>query len=478
MPRTELIDIKELHLDLKNPRTIPQRSEEKAIETMISISPEKFSAVMESILDDGYLTTENIIVLEDNNQYTVKEGNRRIAILKIIHGILDKNAYTIPSNLKTRIDELTPEWLAENQKVSCCIYSPEEAHIANKIVNLTHGKAEKAGRDPWTAIAKARHNRDNKGGHEFGLNLLEKYIQHGKNINQNQKERWSGDYPITILDEALKKISDRMDFAAPKDLITAYPNIPHRSALEEILLAIGNGQIGFKEIRDKQNDFLQPYGLAPHKGASPTTSGTSNEQPNNTSGDAPSHPDNHNPNGGGTPTEISQTPEQTPPETPTPQPKPRSAQSGTPKHVKEKLKKFIPRGERSKVTAIKAEMQLLNIEKTPMAFCLLLRSAFEISAKEYCKDNGIPTGTKAKNGTQSKSLSQLLTDVVHHLTDNRTNKEMEKVLHGALTEINKSEGILSVTSLNQLVHNSDFRIPPSDICTIFGNIFPLLEAMN
>lgn len=477
MPRTELIDIKELSLDLKNPRTIPQQSEGKAIETMISISPERFSAVMESILDDGYLTTENIIVLEDDGKYIVKEGNRRIAILKIIHSILDKNDYAIPSELKTRIDRLTPEWLTDNRKISCCIYSPQEAHIANKIVNLSHAKAEKAGRDPWTAIAKARHNRDNKGSNEFGLDLLEKYLQHEKNINQNQKERWSGDYPITILDEALKKLSDRMNFAAPKDLIAAYPNISHRSTLEEILLAIGNGQIGFKEIRDKQNDFLQPYGLAPQKGTSPTTSGTSYEQPNNTSGNtpAPSQHDNHTPNGGGTPADAPQNSDQPTPTAPTTSSKPRSTQSGTPKYVKEKLKKFIPRGERPKVTAIKAEMQLLNIEKTPMAFCFLLRSAFEISAKEYCKDNNIPTETK---GTQSKSLSQLLTAVVNHLTDNRTNKEMEKVLHGALTEINKPEGILSVTSMNQLVHNPNFTIAPSDICTIFGNIFPLLEAMN
>lgn len=478
MPRTELIDIKELSLDLKNPRTIPQPSEGKAIETMISISPERFSAVMESILDDGYLTTENIIVLEDDGKYTVKEGNRRIAILKIIHGILDKNAYAIPPELKTRIDKLTPEWLAENRKISCCVYSPEEAHIANKIVNLTHAKAEKAGRDPWTAIAKARHNRDNKGSNEFGLDLLEKYLQHGKNINQYQREKWSGDYPITVLDDALKKISDRMNFAAPKDLIAAYPRIDHRAALEEILLAIGNKQIGFKEIRDKQNDFLQSYGLAPQE-AAPAAADTSNEQPHTSgNGPAPSQADNHTPNGGGTPTEAPQIPEQPTPAAPTTQSKPQSTQLGTPRYVKDKLTKFTPRGERSKVTAIKKEMQILNLEKTPMAFCLLLRSAFEISAKEYCKDKGIPTETNSKNDPQSKTLSQLLTAVVNHLTNNHANKDMEKVLHGALTEINKPEGILSITSMNQLVHNPIFTIATSDICTIFGNIFPLLEAMN
>jgi len=55
---------------------------------------------------------------------------------------------------------------------------------------------------------------------------------------------------------------------------------------------------------------------------------------------------------------------------------------------------------------------------------------------------------------------------------------MVKTLHGAMTEIGKSDGILSVTSMNQLVHNPSFSVLSGDICTLFGNIYPLLEAMN
>jgi len=32
--------------------------------------------------------------------------------------------------------------------------------------------------------------------------------------------------------------------------------------------------------------------------------------------------------------------------------------------------------------------------------------------------------------------------------------------------------------MNQLVHNELFSVQPQDICTLFGNVFPLLEAMN
>ena len=35
-----------------------------------------------------------------------------------------------------------------------------------------------------------------------------------------------------------------------------------------------------------------------------------------------------------------------------------------------------------------------------------------------------------------------------------------------------------VTSMNQLVHNQKFSIQAGDIAGLFGNVFPLLEAMN
>lgn len=483
MPEAKYIDIKDLYLDLKNPRTVPQESEEKAIETMISIKPDRFNAVMESILDDGYLTTESVIVLSDGH-YIVKEGNRRIAILKLIHGIYDKKNYAIPSNLQDRIDNLTPEWLAANRNIPCGIYSTEEADLVDKIVNLTHAKGEKASRDPWTSVAKARHNRDVKGGTELGLDLLEKYLKNGKNINQSQKERWSGDYFLTVLDEALRKIYCRMNFASVSDLVEAYPKIGHRLELEEILLHIGLDKIGYKQIRDKDVDFLLSYGFVP-KVEIPKA----DETP--TSDNTPTRKDGFPASGASTPQQPNTLPDissaspkdksSTTPNIPTAPisslpTKPKATQLGTSKNVKATLKRFNPRGEnRQKVVAIRAEMCELNIEKTPMAFCFLLRSAFEISAKEYCKENNIKV---TKKGNQNKTLVELLRDAYDHLTENGKNQGMQKELHGALAEISKSEGMLSATSMNQLVHGTTFSIPPSDICSIFGNVFPLLEAIN
>ena len=55
---------------------------------------------------------------------------------------------------------------------------------------------------------------------------------------------------------------------------------------------------------------------------------------------------------------------------------------------------------------------------------------------------------------------------------------MVKALHGAMTDLGKPTGILSVTSMNQLIHNPKFVIDGNSVSTVFANIFPLLEAMN
>lgn len=134
---------------------------------------------------------------------------------------------------------------------------------------------------------------------------------------------------------------------------------------------------------------------------------------------------------------------------------------------------------REKVVTLLAEAKSLQLHKHQHAFCFLLRSMFEISAKAYCKDHSKAGGPKCEKANgDDRSLVDVLGDITKHLTQNGSDKQMKKALHGAMTELGKSEGILSVTSMNQLVHNPKFSIKESDICRLFHNIYPLLEAMN
>lgn len=473
MAETKPVSVAELRLDLSNYRTVPQPDELHAAQALVSIEPEWFWGLMDSLLDSGYLPTENILVLRGDgtpSELTVKEGNRRIAALKLILGYLPAEEIDLPSQIVQRIATLPPEWKSENEQVPCAIYEAKDAAVVDKIVTLTHGKGERAGRAAWTAVARARHNRDENGATESGLDLLEKYLKLGKNLTPSQAERWAGDYPLTVLDEAIKRTATRFGASHAPDLAKRFPAISHRAILETMLRDIGLKIVQFSTIRDKDRDFAVSYGL-PDVG----TGGTSEES----TGDESNDESETDPHDGSDNTDETKDAENESKEDEQPK-KTAAVGVNDPKGVKRALTAFTPRGKnRQKVVTLRNEAKRLNLAKNPLAFCFVLRSMFEISAKAYSEDyraSGGPSFKKA-NG-QEKKLVDVLREITEHLTDQKQDKEMLKVLHGAMTELAKPEGILSVTSMNQLVHNPSFSITPGDISIVFGNVFPLLEAMN
>lgn len=482
MPTSSQIEVSQLKIDLKNFRTVPQNKEIDAIRAMIAIKPDRFFAVIDSIIDDGYLPTENIIVLKDGTQNIVKEGNRRIAALKLIHGHYKVEGFGLPASIIDSIKKIDLNWKQENLQVPCTIFSLDEADIADKVVRLAHGKGEKASRDPWNSVARARHNRDVKGGAEHGLDLLEKYLKKGNNLNYQQRKRWGGEYPLTVLDEALRKIYARANYKTAAELVKKYPKINFQIEIENILLNIGLEQIRFQEtLRNAELDFPSNYNIPPIAVATSKTSTQTSSQPTtnskNTSqnNDSKSNqPSSSQTSSSGKPNASSKTtPLNTTPKTSQP---PKAFAINDPKQVTALLKKFAPRGvNRQKVVTLRDELRTLKITLNPIAFCFILRSMFEISTKAYSSENGLNLTNKRGN---DKSLVEALRDVTTHLTNNNSNKAMVKILHGAMTELGKSDGILSVTSMNQLIHNPSFSITPTDICTMFGNVYPLLEAMN
>jgi hypothetical protein len=441
MPTSTHEKVKVLSLDLKNFRTVPQPDEEHATNALIGIEPEWFWALMESLLDDGYSPTENIIILQENDVKVVKEGNRRIAALKLILGI--HRSVEVPEHIQTRIDALSNTWKKQNAEVPCAIYETQEASRVDKLVSRTHAKGEKAGRADWTAVAKARYGRDQNNRSEPGLDLLEKYLRDGKNLSAQQAERWAGDYPLTILDEAVQKLAPCIGVKTAADVAALYPG-KNKRVLDGILHDIGISQLGFKEIRDSGTFWAEEYGVQqPASAGGTTAAGSSSSAAARKKSKAQS-----------------------------------AYASNDPKSVRKLLRGFEVKGRgRDKIVTLVNEMKGLRHEDYPHAFCFLLRSTFELSAKAYCDDHKKSGGPKPQKADgKDKSLAALLREITNHLAGK--DKARQKLLHGAMAELGKPNGFLSVTSLNQLVHNPSFSIAPPDISLLFWNVFPLLQEMN
>lgn len=493
MPKNAVIDIRDLKLDLCNYRTVAQSKETHAIQAMISVSRDRFWALTESLLEDGYLPTENVIVSKAagvDAEHVVREGNRRVAALKLIHGLFPKGGITVPSHIAEKIKAISDDWKKANQAVPCVVYGPEEATVVDRIVTLTHGKGDKASREDWKAIARARHNRDVNKASEPGLDLLEKYLKSARNLSKEQSDNWSGTYPISVLDEAIKRLAPRLDLSNAPELAKKYPKVEHRDALDAIIKDIGEAVIKFETLRGSSRDFASPYGIpVPAENEPVAKPGARQDHASDKDGGSTGNASGGN---GRTGAGLGGTGATTRGATQVRTAKgSAAAATGTskktvavsindPKAVMRTLRKFSPLGlSREKVVALKKEMLTLKLEKAPMAFCFLLRSSFEISAKVYCDDHKRSGGPSLKDKSgRDRTLVDVLRDVVNHLTNNKADKDTVKALHGAITELAKPEGILSVTSMNQLVHNQKFSVQAGDIACLFGNVFPLLEAMN
>lgn len=466
MPRVASLPIQQLQLDLRNFRTVPQANEEEAVHAMVSIQPRWFWGLMESLLDSKYLPIENILVLEGVGSdgkatFTVKEGNRRVAALKIAHGLLNRSHLEVPANIENKLAVVSSDWRADTREVPCIIYPASESDTVDRIVTLAHGKGQNAGRSKWTAVARARHGRDKSGANEAALDLLEAYLADGKNRTPDQAQRWAGDYPLTVLAEAMKRLAERLGADSARDLANRYPAIPHRGAVEAIALDIGLKLLTFTAIRKSDEDFAERYGIPPLSGddddAEPGSGGPK-KKPEEEGGTGKT----------GTKTGAKTKGGKAP-----------AASLRDPKAVKATIKSFTPRGpDREKVVLLRDEIRALNLRNNPLAFCFLLRSMFEISAKAYCGEHGPKGGLSTKKKGKNRPLVNILRDITRHLTKNKTDKERTKQLHGAMAELARQDGLLSVTSMNQLVHNPRFSVTTGDVCQLFGNIFPLLEAMN
>lgn len=479
MPTTQSLGVKKLSLDTRNFRTVPQPDEASAIHPLITLDPDYFWALMESLIDNGYLPTESIIVLKEGRALVVKEGNRRIAALKIIHGIVPAADYDLPTDLTAKLSKLNAGWKKANEAVPCLVYETAEAAAADRVVALTHGKGQKAGRLDWESVATARHNREKLNISEPGLDLLEKYLAKGKNLTTTQAERWAGRYYLSVLDDAIKKLAGRLGFKSAAELASAYPKVSNKAGLDALMLDIGLENLGFKETR--ADDFGAAYGMPPPPKTTTASSGTgAGSSTGSKSGTSTGTGANAGATGSTQTTGSTTTAASTGASASSGTTKSTKAHAaGDPKAVAATLRSFKPRGKnREKLVTLLDELKKLKIQDHPHAFCFLLRSMFEISAKAYCKDqapNG-PSAMKA-DGTE-RYLVDILRDVVGYLTKNKTDKAKVKELQGAMTQLGKSDSILSVTSMNQLVHNPKFLVSAHDICILFANVFPLLEEMN
>lgn len=153
--RTDRKKISQLVFDRKNPRLalelIGDNSPDdgQIIRYLDDISP--LSELVTSILENGYIAIEPLIVIEEGDVYRVLEGNRRLAAIKLIadkkfreeHDLFSIDDSLITEHVRETIEELPT-------------YEVDDEKDARALIGFKHIK----GPYKWNSFAKAKYVTD------------------------------------------------------------------------------------------------------------------------------------------------------------------------------------------------------------------------------------------------------------------------------------------------------------------------------
>ncbi len=146
--KVELIDTSQINFDPENPRFFrlnDTHSVAAVIEEMLD--DESVQDLMLSIGQKGYFEGEPILVTKNNDRYTVIEGNRRLAAVKLLNGEVPP-----PKRRKNSVATIREEAIVSPPtKLPCLIY-PNRRDVLRYL-----GYRHITGIQQWDSLSKAKY---------------------------------------------------------------------------------------------------------------------------------------------------------------------------------------------------------------------------------------------------------------------------------------------------------------------------------
>lgn len=140
-----------LELDARNPR-LTDMDIEASDEGIIAhlYKAEDLGELLQSIAANGYLDIEPFIVCQENGRYTVLEGNRRLAAVRLLRNNEFGNKIFNATRTKIQIPEITQRCKDTLNEIS--VYRVENRGDADAFIGFKHIN----GAARWSSFAKAK----------------------------------------------------------------------------------------------------------------------------------------------------------------------------------------------------------------------------------------------------------------------------------------------------------------------------------
>jgi hypothetical protein len=431
---TLTIGIESLLLDPENPRHGEVATQADAIRAIIGEQRGKLVNLAEDIIVNGLSPLDRFLVMKTGKTYTVLEGNRRIAALKLLHNA-DLAAGTA---IERDIKKLAGRGSAPRE-VDCALVGSREE--AKHWLTLRHnGEQEGRGVVDWSAVASARFSAA-PGSRESKwlafIDAVQAAYPENAQIQEAIDTIESG--RLTTLGR-LYSDPDFRDYLGIDDgdggLQSHYPASALEATLQRVLGDLAS-DLSVTKIKSKEQRAEYLSTLPKPKKASYQTQAAPL-----TTAIATTALQTANPAAGSSTTR-------------------RSRQSNP-------FKGLDLRQLDQRIDGIVRELQKLDVEKFPNAAAVLSRVLLELSMDQYIAKKKL---TLSKQNPKLKDkLKRCLREV------DPTDKAAE--YQGVRAGLNDNTSIYSVATLHGYVHNKDFHPTPSDVRGIVANLRPLLQNLN
>ncbi len=426
-------------LDLENPRIVKASNQREALEKIIKDQGVKLAVLAEHVVANGLNPMDRLLVIrsrEAQAKFTVTEGNRRLAVLKILNNPAVLNGLNVRPGLQRRLEAASANYDGSIQSISC--FELKSREDGDMWITQRHtGENDGRGIVDWNGVARARFR-----GNGPALQALDMVLAHG-DLTDDEKLIVDAKFRISTLDRLLKTPAVRATLGLrihQGKLESSLPAAEVIRPLKRIVLDISKGKVVVTALKSAL------------------------EQANWVSGLGIDLPDQSKDTGQVKPIELLEESDFIP-LAPAPAVKLRS------KAKTAVQRNLIPKTcnlniSNPKIQEVAGELRKLLLSEHPHAISVLFRVFLEQSVDAYLDRIGTPLVTKTSNGDKLKSLRTKVGEAIAALVAGGVPK---KNLDGISKGIDDKNSPLHVDTLNAYVHSAFYTPQERELIVSWNN---------
>lgn len=468
------INITNLLLNPVNPRHNAVQHQIESISAMVQDQGEKLVALARHIVENGLNPTEFILVKREGDKWIVREGNRRITVLKLLNepGLVPDGYPKIRREFRT----LSTAFDNSILKTIPCVVLESEAEI-NEWVRLKHtGQNDGAGAVGWDPQQSSRFKAIVEGTPDMRTAFLD-YLQNSSELPTKMRSQLY-DIKKTNFDRLMgdPDVRKLLGLKVEEDSLVLVNGINRylKMALQDLIGGLSVGRIYHKRDRQSYMEELQARSVHEDQSCSSTNSVHNPQQEDSQKSGShytndvaePSHSDNSS-NSEAREARDSNSHSDG------------DDSSDTPKKAKNyplnrntivpSVHKLVIKHPR--ILKIFNELKLLSVTDYPNAVAVLFRAFIELSADHYLEEHGLIRGKLSVDST----LGFKLDAVAKHIQDSGAMTEHQ--LRPVRQMTSSPSQNQSVKTFHSYVHNKNVTPSAADLKSAWDDLWPFIEIM-